>query len=199
MTDRSEMKMSGEQAIEVLRQQQADAYKLEEHILTKRLGEKPTKDQVLAAVLEHALKSQDRYWAEFRIAPLTRARLGDYSELADLVRKGVILNEEERDLAADFMLRKVPKLRGAPTKHELRLAISKVYFWRFEVDGIFHESVVTECRDRFRMVRSSIHKHLKDGRSCLITQDTIVHYRNLVNLGREDILFKYKELDLLSE
>lgn len=198
MTDRFKVQRSDEHDLKILRQSQADQYALQEAILKQRTGTRPTKQQVNAALSEAIWKTIEPFYADQRIGPASKAQAGDPSELAELVRNGITLNEEERELAADIMLGNVPAVRGAPKKYELRLRISATYFWRHEIDGLKRDAVIAECEERFQRSRSTIENHLSAGRSCPITQDTIIHYRNLINLGRKDLLRRYRMLDLKS-
>tara|TARA_R110002074_G_scaffold186422_1_gene351726 strand:+ start:90 stop:689 length:600 start_codon:yes stop_codon:yes gene_type:complete len=196
MTDRLDMPCSDEHDLRIFRQSEADQYALQESILKQRTGTEPTKQQVNAALVEWGWKKIEPFYADQRIGPLAKAQAGDLNELADLVRNGTALNEKEREFAADILLGKIPTVIGAPKKYEFRLAISALFFWRYEIDGLKREAVIAECEARFRRSRSTIEQHLSDGRKCDITQDTIIHYRNLISLGRDELILKYRGLDL---
>jgi ribosomal protein L44E len=148
----------------------------------------------LVAFLTNGVDGLDPYIAKHRKHALEQAKEGDKTELADLFRRGRRLNEQERE----FLLDAGNSPQGAKKKLGLRIDISKAHFWLTEVDQIKPEAAISELMDLFQLARSNVTRHLKVGRSCLITQRTLSYRRLISENLPDDISSKFRALDLKS-
>lgn len=155
--------------------------------------------EMRAALREHGVKGLEPYLADRRISALEKAKIGDVSELAELVRNGTILNEGEREFAAALMLGSVRSARGAPRKHDQIQAVSKVFFWLSNVDGEPREAVIARCEALFDCSRSTVEKRLSEGLTCPLTQEEISRYQVLLKFGDENIAKYFRQIDFKSE
>lgn len=148
----------------------------------------------LIAFLINGVDGLDPYIAKHRTHALDWAAEGDLSELADLVRKGRVLNQKERE----YLLDKKASPRGGKKNIELRIDISKAYFWLNEVDGTRYEPAVSELQSLFRRSRSNVTKHISAGKTCPLTQGLLSYRRMMVEYLPKEILIKVRVLDLKS-
>lgn len=150
----------------------------------------------------YGAKAMEPYFAAGRTSALAKALIGDMSELADLVRKGTLLNEGEREFTVALILGDLKPARGAKPKRELSKAISLSFFWISEFDkkgcNGARKDALYKCGKQFKLSKSSIEEHLKVGKTCVLTQEAIAGYRALLANPDHTFALYFREVDLKS-
>ena len=159
----------------------------------------PTGKKMHEAMERHGPEGLDPYFAKYRTSALAKAKSGDISELVHLIRKGELLNKDERDLCSELLLGKIPSVLGAPKKYKLSQAVSFAFFWLNEVDGENRKNAIAKCEAIFNRSPSTVERHLTKGRTCKLTQERFTDYRTLLSLGEFDLSNFYRDIDLHSE
>lgn len=162
-------------------------------------SEDPEFKDAKAALEQQGVKGLDPLIAKYRLTALASANQGDMTELSELVRQGTILNLEEREFVADWLIGAVPKKRGAPPKFELSRRITLANFWLTEIDCDKGEAALSYLQRQFGMARSTVSEHLRLGKKCVIAQEKIRGYRLLVRGEQFEVLRYFKGIDLKSE
>lgn len=124
--------------------------------------------------------------------------MGDIGELAELVRAGTILNEREREFAANFLLGKIEPLGGRPKNHALIQEICLAFFWLHEVDSWKKDAATERCKEIFNLSRGQIIERRRQGYVCAQTQEVLAQRRVMMKFTSSDIVNYFRDLDLKS-
>ncbi|MGJ8555935.1 MAG: hypothetical protein ACSHW6_02765 [Sulfitobacter geojensis] len=155
----------------------------------------PDIQEAKSALDRDGVKGLEPYIAKYRVTALSSALTGDMTELVDLVRRGSVLNEDEREFVVDYLLGSIAPVKD---KGDLTMRISLAYFWLREVDGWDFEAAVAECQSLFGRGRTTVTDRVSDGKNCVSTQEAIRSYRLLLKLGYLEVANYFKGVDLKS-
>ena len=108
--------------------------------------------------------------AKRRVTALASARGDDWTELVELIRQDLPLNEAEREFIATTLEGLGRSNPGRPRKRELTKKIGRAEFWLVEVDQLPKEAAVARLQELFSLSRSMIYEHLSAAKECEETQ-----------------------------
>lgn len=144
------------------------------------------------------VKIAELIFSYLRKTALVKANEDDWSEMAQLVREGKPLNQDEREKTARALEGLGQSKAGAPKQANLTLQIGLANHWLVEVDKWPKEAAVAQMKEMFSLSRSSILDRLRKAKSCVVTQEEVAGRRALVKYNNLKVIKYFKDLDLKS-